>query len=132
MVQKRVCDECGADAVFTISGMTGRVLIDGKDNNLQGADFCEDHQPLDGEHQPHNCKRVRFHWPGMPAWNNKDNISEVSLNTNNSNDNLGGISIESFLMDNPTLLTRPLRYNKSGDYYGQPHTDIWGIPYPSK
>jgi hypothetical protein len=64
-----VCDECGKSATYSIVGMTGRVLIDGVDNNLQGADFCDEHKPLDGMHQPNNCKHVRFYWAGMPEWN---------------------------------------------------------------
>ncbi len=68
-----VCDECGAPATITIMGMTGRVLIDGVDNNRQAADFCNVHAPLSGSSQPNNCRRVRFVWPTetdkyIPLW----------------------------------------------------------------
>jgi hypothetical protein len=64
-----VCDECGAPSTIAVWGLTGRVLIDGKDNNLQGCDLCDEHRPRPGMRQPHNCQRVRFYWPGMPEWN---------------------------------------------------------------
>lgn len=67
-----VCDECGSNKnVWWYEAMTGRVLIDGKDNNRQGCDLCEEHMPLKGKHQPNNCKRVRFYWSGMDDWNNE-------------------------------------------------------------
>jgi hypothetical protein len=66
-----ICDECGEPATRSICGMNGRVLIDGKDNNLQAADFCEAHAPREGRHQPHNCQRVRFEWVGKEAWNHE-------------------------------------------------------------
>ena len=65
-----VCDECGKPATYTIYGMTGRVLIDGIDNNLQAAELCDKHKPRKGKHQPYKCKRVRFYWPGVEEWNN--------------------------------------------------------------
>lgn len=75
MATIRVCDECGERANTTICGMTGRVLIDGIDNNLQGCDLCDKHKPLENVHQPNNCTRVEFYWPGMPEWNRKDSLS---------------------------------------------------------
>ena len=62
-----ICDECGKPATCSILGMTGRVLIDGVDNNLQGCDLCDDHKPVP-EHarQPNNCVHVTFYWPGRP------------------------------------------------------------------
>ena len=63
MKAELVCDECGKPATKSICGMTGRVLIDGVDNNRQAADFCDKHAPDDGERQPHNCVRVQFYWP---------------------------------------------------------------------
>jgi len=64
-----VCDECGQPATQHITGMTGRILIDGVDNNLQGADLCEAHAVPEGGHQPVNCVHVKFYWAGMPEWN---------------------------------------------------------------
>ncbi len=57
-----VCDECGKPATMSITGLTGRVEIDGIDNNLQVADFCDIHAPLSGAVQPTNCQHVRFVW----------------------------------------------------------------------
>jgi hypothetical protein len=72
MIQiKTLCDECGEIATYSVIQMTGRVLIDGKDGG-QDADFCDEHRPGPNEHQPRNCKRVRFYWSGMPEWNTKD------------------------------------------------------------
>lgn len=66
----RFCDECEQPATFSIAGMAGRVLIDGVDNNLQAADFCDVHKPKTPEsHQPTDCRRVVFYWPGKPEWN---------------------------------------------------------------
>lgn len=69
-----VCDECGKPAKGTFGTGTGRVLIDGVDNNLQAADLCKEHWPLDDDpvgedgFQPHNCKRAKFYWPrAIPA-----------------------------------------------------------------
>ena len=63
----RVCDECGAPATYSTSGMTRRVFIDGVDNNHQGCDLCDDHRPTEEDPwHPHNCKRVVFIWPGRP------------------------------------------------------------------
>jgi hypothetical protein len=74
MAFRLVCDECGSDQnVRSIVGMTGRVLIDGIDNNRQGCDLCEDHYPSAGAHQPHNCKHVRFYWgDAEPEWNKEE------------------------------------------------------------
>jgi len=62
-VFSRLCDECGEPATVTVSGMTGRVLIDNIDNNMQAADFCIKHAPRENERQPNDCKRVEFCWP---------------------------------------------------------------------
>lgn len=70
-----VCDECGKECGEPMEGLselaTGRVLFDGEDHG-QGVMLCEDHRPRPGKHQPHNCKRVRFYWPGMPEWNDEE------------------------------------------------------------
>lgn len=61
-----LCDECGKPATYHAFGMTGRVLIDGIDNNLQSCDLCDDHKPREDSGfptRPHNCKRVVFYWP---------------------------------------------------------------------
>lgn len=70
------CDECGrvVDPVTKLTTtITGRVLIDGVDNNVQMAILCDDHTPRswDGltadKWQPHNCQHVKFYWPGYVA-----------------------------------------------------------------
>jgi len=64
-----ICDECGKPAKGTFGTGTGRVIIDGKDNNLQAVHLCKKHWPVKSEWnkkdgtQPHNCKRVSFYWP---------------------------------------------------------------------
>ena len=39
----------------------------------------------------------------------------------------GGITLEALLEHNPDLMTRPLEYNRSGEYFGQPFVKSWGI-----
>lgn len=71
-----ICDECGAViAMDQPNGFmflqTGRVIINGVDNNLQSVCLCAEHQPRSWEGlpvpqwQPNNCQRVVFYWPGM-------------------------------------------------------------------
>jgi len=66
---ERYCDLCGKQATYAIAGMTGRVLLDGRDCG-QGADLCDDHRPTyDYPWQPRNTTRMVFHWPGRNGEN---------------------------------------------------------------
>lgn len=65
------CEECGRSSGRMFVTFTGRIEIDGRDNNSQSVSLCEDHYPDVGHWkpgdyqnwQPRNCKRVRFVWP---------------------------------------------------------------------
>ncbi len=71
------CDECGStnNVQVFLSG-TGRVLIDGVDNNQQACMLCADHYPdLNDrihkpawEWQPPNCVHVSFYYSKPENW----------------------------------------------------------------
>ncbi len=75
-----LCDECGKpigrDGEIFVTG-TGRVLIDGVDNNMQSAALCGKHKPdkmdwYPGDYknwQPRNCTHVSFvyNYPTPPG-----------------------------------------------------------------
>lgn len=66
---ERVCDECGAPATQFVRGMTGRVIIDGRDCG-QDADLCDEHQTApDYQWQPQRATRVLFWWSGRHGEN---------------------------------------------------------------
>lgn len=62
-----VCDECNVPVseFSTYLTGTGRVLINGVDNNRQAVELCDDHKSTeDNPWQPNDCKKVSYFWPG--------------------------------------------------------------------